>query len=176
MKQALSLILLLALVPAFAFIAAAEEANEEESTDATVSVADLRSRLLEVQAREAELQARAKQIDEDLKPENIAKSLAGVGSTKPEELRELRRRELTIEKESVAKQLKLLETSRTRLEGVIRTAEIREYQQTADGSLNQIRANQGLNNPRWLALMMVAAVALLGAILTLVIIRKRAVS
>ena len=173
MKKASSLILLLTLVAALGISAAAQESNEEESTEATVTVADLRSKLLEVQAREAELQARAKQIDEDLKPENIARSLAGVGSTKPEELREQRRRELAIEKESVARQLQLLATSRVRLEGVIRTAEAREYQQTADGSLNQMRANQ---NPRWIALMIVAAFAVIGAVLTLVIIRKRAVS
>ena len=179
MKQALSLILPLALIAAFAVSAAAQEANEErseESTDAAVSVADLRSKLQEVQAREAELQARAKQIDENLKPENIARSLAGIGSTKPEELRELRRRELTIEKEGIANQLRLLATSRTRLEGVIRAAEAREYQQTADGSLNQVGANQGFGNPRWLAIMMVAALGVLGAVLTLVLIRKRAVS
>lgn len=174
MKQALSLILLLALVAAFALSAAAQEANEE-NTDAAVSVADLRSKLLEVQAREAELQARAKQLDEDLKPENITRSLAGVGSTKPEEIRELRRRELTIAKEGIANQLRLLATSRTRLEGVIRSAEAREYQQTADGSLNQVRANQGLSNPRWLAIMTMAALGVLGAVLTLVLIRKRAV-
>ena len=174
MKPVLSLALLLALVPAFVSKASAQETNDEGS-DAAVSVADLRAKLLEVQAKEAELQAREKQIEEDLKPENIARSLAGVGSTKPEELRELRRRELTIEREGVANQLRLLATSRTRLETVIRTAENREYLQSADGSLNQLRG-RSVTSPRWIALIVVAIVTMLAAVLTMVFIRRRAVS
>src|SRR6266403_6070062 len=61
----------------------------------------LRAQLVETQAKQAELQTRLEQLEEDLKPENIERSLAGVGSTHPEELREARRRELEIRNKSI---------------------------------------------------------------------------
>jgi hypothetical protein len=91
----------------------------------------LRAQLLEVQAKEEALRVRAQQLEESLKPENIERSLAGVGSTKPEELRESRRRQLTIERDGVLAQLKLLETSRQRLETAIANADALAYQQSA---------------------------------------------
>jgi len=132
-KLGLSLILFIALVPAFtAGVAGQSESGAAQTAD------DLRVQLLEVQAKEAELQARARQLDEDLKPENIERSLAGVGSTRPEELRELRRRQLTIERDSVRAQLKLVGTSRERLETVIRTADTQAYQQSAVGTTQRL--------------------------------------
>ena len=102
----------------------------QDSSSAAESVEKLRAQLLEVQAKEDALRARAEQLEESLKPENIERSLAGVGSTKPEELREARRRQLTIERDGVQAQLKLLETSRQRLETAISNAEARAYQQS----------------------------------------------
>ncbi|HYK21147.1 MAG TPA: hypothetical protein VEV42_10460, partial [Pyrinomonadaceae bacterium] len=67
----------------------------QESSSANDSLEKLRAQLLEVQTKEEALRARAEQLEESLKPENIERSLAGVGSTKPEELREARRRQLT---------------------------------------------------------------------------------
>lgn len=174
MRLLLSLIFLLALVPAFVSNVSAQDADEE-AVESTGSVTELRVLLAEVQAKEADLQARAKRIDEDLKPENIARALAGIGSTKPEELRELRRRELKIERESVANQLKLIATSRAQLESVIRTAEIRAYQQAADGSLNQL-GGRAPGTSRWAVLIALSAVTIFAVILTLVLMRKRALS
>ena len=77
-----------------------------QSNSAAQSLVELRARLAEVENKEKELNARARQLDEDLKPENIERSLAGIGSTKPEELREHRRRQLTIERDGVRAQLK----------------------------------------------------------------------
>src|SRR5882762_8374201 len=128
MKFALSLILFAALLPMMIADAAAQG-----NSGAAQSVAELRAQLADVQAKENELQARARRLDEDLKPENIERSLAGVGSTKPEELREQRRRQLSIERESIRTQLKLIGTSRERLESAIRTAEGAAYQQSAEG-------------------------------------------
>lgn len=105
--------------------------NAQESSSAAESVEKLRAQLLEVQGKEEALRARARQLDESLKPENIERSLAGVGSTKPEELRELRRRQLTIEKDGVQAQLNILETSRQRLETAIANAEARAYHESA---------------------------------------------
>src|SRR5215212_8512417 len=114
----------------FVFIFTAT-ANAQESSSAAESVDKLRAQLLDVQAKEEELRARAQQLDESLKPENIERSLAGIGSTKPEELRESRRRQLTIERNGVQAQFKLLEISRQRLETAITNAEALAYQQSA---------------------------------------------
>jgi hypothetical protein len=54
-----------------------------------------------------------------LKPENIEKSLAGIGSTHPEDLRDFRRRQLELEKMNIQTQLKLLAESQTRVEAGI---------------------------------------------------------
>lgn len=94
-------------------------------------VDQLRSQLSDVQAKEAQLQARARQNDEDLRPENIERSLALTGSTRPEELREQRRRQLEKEKEEVRSQLEQLATSRARIESAIATAEAAAYRQSA---------------------------------------------
>jgi hypothetical protein len=106
---------------------------QQPTTSAAESAEKLRAQLLEVQTKEEELKLRAQQLDEALKPENIERSLAGIGSTKPEELRESRRKQLQIERDGVEAQLKLLETSRIRLEAAILNADTRAYQQSAGG-------------------------------------------
>lgn len=131
MKLKLVLILFVALIAASAVEAVAQ--GNKENTNSAQTAEDLRAQL-EVQAKESELQARAHQLDEDLKPENIERSLAGIGSTKPEELREMRRRQLAIERDRVQSQLKLVATSRERLESVIRFADTQAYQQSAEGT------------------------------------------
>lgn len=94
-------------------------------------VARLREQLSEVEKEQAELQTRLQKLEEDLKPENIEHSLAGVGSTRPEEEREQRRRQLEIERKGVQAQLNLLATSHTRLETGIARAETDAYNQSA---------------------------------------------
>ena len=98
------------------------------------SVENLRSQLSDVQAKEEALQGRAKQLDEDLKPENIEKYFALNGSTHPEELREQRRRQLQGERDRVSTQLDQLAASRARLEASIATAEAAAYRQSANPS------------------------------------------
>ncbi|HEX8844581.1 MAG TPA: hypothetical protein VF791_08050 [Pyrinomonadaceae bacterium] len=97
----------------------------------TSSLENLRSQLGDVQKKEEELQARVKQLDEDLRPENIEKFFALNGSTRPEELREQRRRQLESEKARVESQLDQVAQSRTRLESAIARAEAAAYQQSA---------------------------------------------
>jgi hypothetical protein len=92
---------------------------------------NLRLQLLDVQTQEESLRSRAAQLDEAIKPENIERSLAGVGSTRPEELREARRRQLQIERDGITAQLKILETSRMRLETALRDADARAYHESA---------------------------------------------
>ena len=93
--------------------------------------AALRSQLSDVEAKQSELKARLQQLDESLKPENIENSLAGIGSTHPEELRAERHRQLEIERNGVRAQLDLLATSHTRLETSIAQADAEAYRQSA---------------------------------------------
>jgi chromosome segregation ATPase len=83
----------------------------------------LRVQLRDVQEKEGDLQSRAEQLDYESKPEVIERTLAVTGSTRPEELRETRRRQLEAEKSRVQSQLNLLATSRARLETAIANAD-----------------------------------------------------
>lgn len=126
MRRNSCLVLLLVLA-----ITATAFAHEQQTESAAESLEKLRAQMLEVQAQEEALGARVQQLDESLKPENIERSLAGVGSTKPEALRESRRRQLTIERDGVLAQLKTVEANRQRLEAAIANAEARAYQESA---------------------------------------------
>jgi hypothetical protein len=120
------LVIFLLAVSAFAQSATPQSSARDRA-------ADLRRQLSDVEAKQAELQTRLKQIEENLKPENIENSLAGVGSTRPEELREQRRRQLEIERTGVRSQLDLLGNSHTRLETAILQADGEAYRQSANG-------------------------------------------
>ena len=171
MKLVKTLILVVALLLSIPAVVAAEDAAE--GAGAAQALDTLRLQLLEIESKEAQLEAKAKQLDEDLKPENIERALAGIGSTKPEDLRELRRRQLTIQRDSVRSQLKLLATSRERLQSVIRTAEARAYQQSADGTvmLNQAALTQK-NSTRMLVIVSLV-VLLLGLIFVFALTKHR---
>jgi chromosome segregation ATPase len=100
-------------------------------TSAHEKAAALRAQLAEVETKQAEMQTRLQALDERLKPENIERDLAGVGSTRPEDVREQRRRQLEIERNGVRAQLDLLSTSHTRLETAIAKADADAYRQSA---------------------------------------------
>ena len=115
----------------FFLLAASLTAYAQENASPAETVDKLKTQLIDVQAKEEGLRSRLQQLDESIKPENIERSLAGIGSTRPEELRESRRRQLTIERDGVLAQLKTVETSRQRLETALANAEIVAYQQSA---------------------------------------------
>jgi len=96
----------------------------ERLSRAEQRASSLRTELRDVQAKESDLQARAEDLDIALKPENIERSIAGFGTTHPEELREQRRRQLESEKERVRKQLAQLASSRAQLEQAIAGADV----------------------------------------------------
>jgi hypothetical protein len=79
--------------------------------------------LRDVESQQADLQARADELAYAAKPENIERSVAGYGTTRPEELREQRRRQLENEKLRVQKQLEQLAANHTRLEQAIAAAD-----------------------------------------------------
>jgi len=142
-------------------------------------VDELRSQLAETRAKEAELEARLRQLDENIKPENIERSLAGVGSTRPEELREQRRRQLSIERDGVRAQLKLLATSRERLERSIRVAEGLAYQQSVEVAtppVSQALIAQNSFGSRWIGITAALAITIAGLIFGIAFVRRRSTS
>jgi predicted nucleic acid-binding Zn-ribbon protein len=85
--------------------------------------ASLWKELREVETQQADLQARAEEISYAMKPENIERSVAGYGTTRPEELREQRRKQLENEKARIDKQLEQLAANHTRLEQAVAGAD-----------------------------------------------------
>jgi hypothetical protein len=118
--------------------------SAQETKSAADRVEELKAQLLEMQGKEDALRTRLQQLDEAVKPENIERSLAGVGSTRPEELRESRRKQLSIERDGVLAQLQTIETGRLRLESELANAEALAYQESArpkpagDGSMMMV--------------------------------------
>lgn len=144
--------------------------------DATARLERLRQELTQVQVTESEFRARLEQLNEAIKPENIERSLAGVGSTRPEELREHRRKMLTMERDSVAKQLQRYEERRMTLEAAIATAENEAYHRSAQASApsTQMFVSASAEPSRlWIALPVGLAVLLVGGAAAIVIVRKR---
>jgi chromosome segregation ATPase len=95
----------------------------ERLTRAEQRAENLRMQQVDVESKLADLQSRLEQAEYSLKPENIERSAAGYGSTRPEEARDARRRALENERARLQAQIRILETSRTRLEQSLATAD-----------------------------------------------------
>jgi hypothetical protein len=95
----------------------------ERLTRAEQRAESLRAQLLDVESKLGELSIKVDQLDYMLKPENIERSTQGGGTVHPEDARDTRRRQLENEKARAQAQIKLLETSRARLEPSIATAD-----------------------------------------------------
>jgi hypothetical protein len=95
----------------------------QQRTGREVTASTLKQQLLDLESKETGLRMRLEEIDEQLKPESIERELAGIGSTHPEELREHRRKLLTIERNGLRAQLDLLAEQRARTEAAISEAE-----------------------------------------------------
>jgi len=88
----------------------------ERLTRAEQRAEQIRSQLIDTQSKIADLESRLEQVEYSLKPENIEKTTQGMGTVHPEEARESRKRQLEGEKSRIQAQLKILETSKNRLE------------------------------------------------------------
>ena len=95
----------------------------ERLTRAEQRAEQLRSQLIDVQGKIADFEAKLEQIEYALRPENIESSTAGYGSTHPEQAREARRKQLEGERSRVQAQLKLVESSKIRLETAVANAD-----------------------------------------------------
>ena len=83
----------------------------------------LRSQQVEVESKLAELQSKLEDTEYLMKPENIEREMATFGSTRPEVARDARRRKLEGDRNRILAQMKILETSKVRLEGAVATAD-----------------------------------------------------
>ena len=107
--------------------------NQTEQLAAT-----LRKSLTETGEREASIKRRIGQIQIDLRPENIERTVNFQGTTKAEEAREARRRTLENERNSLQTLLFEIETSRAQITENLREAE--QFAQSFRKSLfSQIR-------------------------------------
>ena len=95
----------------------------ERLTRAEQRAEQLRGQLMDTQAKIADFEARLEQLEFALRPESIEASTAGYGSTRPEVAREARKKQLEGERNRVQAQLKLAETSRSRLEVAVANAD-----------------------------------------------------
>jgi hypothetical protein len=120
-KQAIALVSILITLGLVVTVAA------QRGTGNEVSAAAPKQQLLEIESKETQIRMRLEELDEQLKPESIERELAGIGSVHPEELREHRRKLLTIERNGLQTQLDLLEEERARVEAAITTAAAAAY-------------------------------------------------
>ena len=128
MKSAMIIFVMILAMSCFSFTA------YSQTKQSTVEIVqDLKLQLIELDARQETAKLQVQQLEDALKPENIERSLAGVGSTKPEELREQRSRQLLIEKKAADAQLEQLTLKRTQLETALSAAEVQAYQESAAG-------------------------------------------
>ena len=100
-----------------------ERLDMERLTRAEQRAEQLRSQLVDVQGRLADLQAKMDQIDYALKPENIDRATQSYGAVHPEEARDARRKQLENEKKRLQDQIDILTTSKARLEQSLTAAD-----------------------------------------------------
>ena len=146
--------------------------SAQDTASAAQNAENLRAQLRDAQLKEAELQYRLNQLDYELKPENIERYFAGTGSTRPEELREHRRRQLQLEKDALTSQLQSLGESKIRLEASISRADSLAYQQSALGATN-LTLTRVWSGHRGLVLTGVVAVVAFVSLLSIAIIVRR---
>ena len=83
----------------------------------------LQKELSDIAAKETSLQKRLDEIEPQLRPDRIEQSLAGVGSTRPEENRDAVRTQLSNEKRRIQAQLDQFRLNRSMLQSAITSAE-----------------------------------------------------
>lgn len=97
--------------------------NLELLTETEQRAEVLRKQLIDLIEKETSYRTRLTQMDEDMRPENIERSLAGIGGTRTAEMRDTRRRSLESERKGLENLLAITSQSRIRLEEDVRQAD-----------------------------------------------------
>ena len=97
--------------------------NLELLTETEQRAEVLRKQLIDLIEKETSYRTRLTQMDEDMRPENIERSMAGIGGTRTVEMRDTRRRSLESEKKGLESLLAITSQSRMRLEEDVRQAD-----------------------------------------------------
>src|SRR5215831_16818818 len=84
----------------------------------------LRSEQRDVESKKADLEMHLEQVENDLKPENIERAVAGYGTTRPEELRAARQKQLENDRTRTRQQIDQLAASETRIQQAIAISDI----------------------------------------------------
>ncbi|HEY5883152.1 MAG TPA: hypothetical protein VIT88_00610 [Pyrinomonadaceae bacterium] len=164
MERWVGLILLI-----FVFLVVVTAGSAQDQSDAAANVNNLNTQLIELQYKEAELKIQLEQLKFDLKPENIERYFSGYGSTRPEELRDMRRRQLQTSKDLITAELDQLAASRSNLETAISNAEIHRQSSMITSALKRDRSTELLTFPRVVALGALLAIAIGSVVLRQVI-------
>ena len=122
----------------------------ERLTRAEQRAEQIRSQLIDTQTKIADLEAKLEQVEWSLKPENIDRVAQGMGTLRPEEVRESKRRQLENERTRLQAQLKILETSKSRLEtsSVNADAEVDSLRAKLEQHRQQMDANTSAVPPK----------------------------
>ena len=92
-------------------------------TRAETRAESLRKQLFEILEKENSVQARIEQIQFDMRPDMISSSMATIGSLKPEDLRDSRKKSLESEKRNLENLLTQIQTNRQSLERSVERAD-----------------------------------------------------
>lgn len=98
--------------------------NMELLSRAELRAETLRKQLIELIEKETAFRTRLVQLDEDMRPDGIDRSISLVGSTRTPEVREARRRVIENERRGVENLLNITNQSRLRLEDDVRQADL----------------------------------------------------
>ncbi len=83
----------------------------------------MRRQLLDLTEKETAYRTRMMQLDDDMRPDSIDRRLSGIGTTRTQDLRDLRRRQLDNERRGVELLLNQATAGRTRLEDDVKQAD-----------------------------------------------------
>jgi len=124
--------------------------NLDILTRAEQRTESLRKQLFEMIEKENSLTARLDQIDFDIRPEIIERSLQLSGSMKPEEIRENRRKSLAAERANLQSLLTQVQTTRSGLDASLQRAEqmVEKLRAKAEKEIDRSLEEEDEENPK----------------------------
>lgn len=98
--------------------------NLDILTRAEQRAESLRKQLFEMVEKESAIKTKLDQIENDIRPEVIERQVSFAGTMRPEELREMKRKNLDIERKNLQSLLLQIQSTRTNLETTVQRADL----------------------------------------------------